>query len=334
MTDSIEGDPFDAYQPTRRERAVMAAYGVAGAIRSTIRHARRALFTMRPTYVPLAVAVLVVTPTAAAMATWATLPGVGGGMRMRGEMRVEAAGEAGAERARDLATAAHAAATATARAAIGERMPFSPAVPPMAVAPAGDEDPPAWITPGVLAIWPDVVAAAHGVAEWYGVPMDAHVWGALVTRECPTGDGACESYAGAFGPSQLMPETAAAIEAETGLRCTQRNPVDIPTNLRCGAYYLAGRIRDNAWAWTVTDEEPAILLGAIEYNDGRRTGYNAAAAAVKGGGDACAAIPRHLDPSIYCYHVQERWRATLAERGTAPGGGQELPQLEAMEVGR
>lgn len=231
-----------------------------------------------------------------------------------------------AERARDLATAAHDAATATARAAHGERLPFSPASPPIAVAPAGDDVPPDWLTPGVQVLWPSIVDAAHGVAEWYGAPLDAHVWAALVTRECPTGDAACESYAGAFGPSQLMPETAAGIEAETGLRCTERHPVDIPTNLRCGAYYLAGRIRDNAWAWSEADEEPAILLGAIEYNDGRRTGYNAAAAAVKAGGDACGAIPRHLDPSIYCYHVQERWRQTLAQRAAADG----LPHLEAL----
>ena len=313
-------DPAVTYAPTGREKAAWVAWAIVSVpVAWALRRGRACLTTPRPSWQTLAHVAFVVFCGVwlyRGLTRWPVTADAS--TTVRGPMP---AGTAGAERLRDLATASHDAATATARAARGERMPMAPGLPAIAVAPAGDERAPSWLTPGVRALWPDVVDAAHGVSEWYGVPLDAHVWAALVTRECPTGDAACESYAGAFGPSQLMPETAAAIEAQTGLRCTERNPVDIPTNLRCGAYYLTGRIRNNAWAWSADNEEPAILLGAIEYNDGQRAGYNAAAAAVKAGGDACAAIPRHLDPSIYCYHVQERWRASMAERGAVAMAG-------------
>lgn len=308
MTDSIEGDPFANYQPTRREHLVMAAYGLAGAIRSTIRHARRALFTMRPTWAPLLAAVLVVTPTAAAMATWATLPGVGGGMRMRGEMRVSADSRVPVADASDGI-----AATATA----------DPRLQPTA-APGGPDDgtPPTWLPDGLAPWWLDIVAAAHE----HG--LDSHAWGAIVAQECPWGDPACGSYAGAQGLAQVMPATAAEIEAATGLPC-RAGATDGPTSLRCGAWYFAERVRSQADLWRTSDDDEAILLIAAGLYNGGQCGLGIRAAVQSGAADVCAAATCS-ETRTYCYAFRDRWRITLAERGVDTEPGAALPQLEAM----
>lgn len=308
MTDSIEGDPFDAYayQPTRRERAVMAAYGLAGAIRSTVRYARRALFTMRPTYVPLAVAVLVVTPTAAAMATWATLPATKDGMRMRGEMRVSADSRVPVADASDGI-----AATATADPRL------QPTAAPMGdyAAPGGPDDgtPPTWLPEGLAPWWLDIVAAAHE----HG--LDSHAWGAIVAIECPWGDPNCGSPAGARGLAQIMAGTAVDIAAKSGLPCGSQ-PFDGSTSLRCGAFHFAELLRQNADIWRPGDELPALLAAAVSYNSGagaqpRRAVREAATT----GGDLCAGVA-FTETANYCRRYRESWTATVAERGSAVEG--------------
>lgn len=314
-----DSDPFDtyAYQPTRRERAVMAAYGLAGATRSTIRHTRRALFTMRPTWAPLLAAVLVVTPTAAAMATWATLPGVGGGMRMRGEMRVEAASE-------------------------DNQIPSGPTPtadprlqPGYYAAPAGPPDlgPPSFLTLGLLPHWPDIDRAAreHGLDPW--------AWAAVVVIECPEGVNSrpapsCQYANGsdAGGLAQVTGGTAATIAAQSGYPCVV-DRFDPVTSLRCGAFHFRDLLRATGSIWTPDDELPALQLASIAYNAGAGSAaYGGAKASAASGGDACAGIPQGWDVQThrYCAAIRDMWGVALAARGAGePDGGPALPHLEA-----
>lgn len=181
---------------------------------------------------------------------------------------------------------------------------------------------PGWLPGGLARWWPDIVAAAHE----HG--LDSHAWGAIVAQECPWGDPACGSHAGAQGLAQIMPMTAADIEAQTGLPC-RTSAHDGPTSLRCGAWYYAARVRDYADLWTPGDDEPTLLAAAAAYNGGSLPASDVRRAAENGADDLCAGV-RYAETRAYCYAYSERWRATLAERGAGPGGPVGLPQLEAM----
>ena len=206
----------------------------------------------------------------------------------------------------------------------------TPAPPPMLqyAAPGGPDDgtQPTWLPAGLAPWWLDIVAAAHE----HG--LDSHAWGAIVAQECPWGDPACGSHAGAQGLAQIMPATAADIEVQTGLPC-RAQATDGPTSLRCGAYYFAARVRDNGDLWqSPADDEGVLLAAAAAYNGGGPPSQDVRAAVQAGAGDVCAGV-RFNETRTYCYAFRDRWRATLAERGTAPGepgSGPALPHLEAL----
>lgn len=203
----------------------------------------------------------------------------------------------------------------------------TPAPPPMLqyAAPGGPDDgtAPSWLPAGLAPWWLDIVAAAHE----HG--LDSHAWGAIVAQECPWGDPSCGSHAGAQGLAQVMPATAADIEAQTGLPC-RAQATDGPTSLRCGAWYFAQRVRDNGDLWqTPADDEAVLLAAAAAYNGGGPPSQDVRAAVQAGAGDVCASV-RFAETRTYCYAFRERWRATLAERGAAPDGGAALPHLEAL----
>ncbi len=199
-------------------------------------------------------------------------------------------------------------------------------LPPMLqyAAPGGPDDgtAPAWLPDGLAAWWPDIAAAAHE----HG--LDSHAFGAIIAQECPTGDASCTSYVGASGLAQLMPATAADIEAATGL------DTSTPTgNLRGGAWYFAARVRDNGDLWTEGNDEPALLAGAAAYNGGDAPRQDVRRAAQSGADDLCAGV-RYAETRTYCYAFRDRWRATLSERGTAPGEPGSGPALPHLEAGR
>jgi len=212
-------------------------------------------------------------------------------------------------------------------------------------APGGPDDgtPPDWLPAGLAPWWLDIVAAAHE----HG--LDSHAWGAIVAQECPWGDPACGSHAGAAGLAQIMPATAADIEANTGLPC-RAMAHDGPTSLRCGAWYFAARVRDNGDLWqSPADDEVVLLAAAAAYNGGGNPAADVRRAAQAGAADVCAGV-RFDETRAYCYAFRDRWRATLAARGAtstdapaadaapwqAPWGPRVAPgvPLAYLEVGR
>lgn len=304
--------PNDYRQSTRKEAIVWIA---AACLTVTGRWLARQLAARRPTWAVLACASVVV----AGLLAW------------RGQLvsnaytfglsRVEAAsersGDSGSLPADARYTSADVMATAAAVVALNappasaQDDPMAPLVPdaPMSeyAAPGGPDDgtPPSWLPDGLAAWWPDIVAAAHE----HG--LDSHAWGAIVAQECPTGDAACQSYAGASGLSQLMPATAADIEAQTGI------DTSTPTgNLRGGAWYFAQRVRDNADLWTAGNDAPTLLAAAAAYNGGALPSQDVRQAAKAGAADLCAGV-RYAETRVYCYAYADRWAQTLAERGAA-----------------
>lgn len=187
--------------------------------------------------------------------------------------------------------------------------------PPMLrhAAPGGPDDgtPPGWLPDGLARWWPDIVAAAHE----HG--LDSHAWGAIVAQECPTGDPACGSHAGARGLAQIMPATAADIEASTGLPC-RAGAHDGPTSLRCGAWYYAERVRDAGDLWqSSADDEGVLLVAAAAYNGGGLPASDVRRAVAAGAADVCAGV-RYAETALYCRAFRDRWRQTLVERGGGP----------------
>lgn len=182
--------------------------------------------------------------------------------------------------------------------------------------------PPSWLPAGLSPWWGDIAATAHANG------LDSHAWAAIVSQENPWGDPNATSPAGARGLGQLMPATAADIEAKTGL------DTSTPTgNLAGGAWYYAERVRDNADLWTEGNDEPALLAGAAAYNGGDAPRQDVRRAAQAGADDLCAGV-RYAETKIYCIAFRDRWRATLAERGTAPGEPGSGPALLHLEAGR
>lgn len=182
--------------------------------------------------------------------------------------------------------------------------------------------PPSWLPAGLSPWWGDIAATAHANG------LDSHAWAAIVSQENPWGDPSATSPAGARGLGQLMPATAADIEAKTGL------DTSTPTgNLAGGAWYYAERVRDNADLWTAGNDEPALLAGAAAYNGGDAPRQDVRRAAQAGADDLCAGV-RYAETRTYCYAFRDRWRATLSERGTAPGEPGSGPALPHLEAGR
>jgi len=86
----------------------------------------------------------------------------------------------------------------------------------------------------------------------------------LAAIECPAGEG-CVSAAGARGLAQLMPDTAAYVERQTGWPCSTRH--DPLTSLRCGGWYYAELVAESG----------SYAVAGIGYHDGQWSrGYRAA----------------------------------------------------------
>jgi hypothetical protein len=259
------------------------------------------LATRRPTWTVAGVALVVAVPLVTAAATWAALPATTGGRVLRlpmGEGVVSAASEAGPT-ADPLLQPGHYSAPGD-DATVG---------PPMLqhAAPGGPDDGamPGWLPAGLEPWWLDIVAAAHE----HG--LDSHAFGAIVAQENPWGNPAAVSPAGASGLAQLMPATAADIAGKSGIDVTT------PTgNLRGGAWYYAARVRDAGDLWqSPADDEGVLLVAAAAYNGGGPPAADVRAAVRAGAGDVCAGV-RYRETRTYCYAFRDRWRQTLAERGT------------------
>lgn len=222
--------------------------------RATLRSARRALLTMRPTWAPLLAAVVVVTPTAAAVATWATLPPTGGVLHLpRVQMALGAASvnaAAGEPTAQPSATP-----TADPRLQPGYSDPAMP-VPARAM--------PQWL-PQSVTRWDTLIASA---AERHAV--DPALVAIVVLVESG-GNPMAVSPAGATGLMQVMPLTAGDIARNRGL-----GPFDV-ARLRdpavCvdfGTWYLSKQLL----AFGISDDpdwQTSVERAAAAYNGGPGT---------------------------------------------------------------
>ncbi len=315
------------------------------AVRSTLRNTRRALLTMRPTWAPLLAAVVVVTPTAAALATWATLPPTGGALHLPRVQMALGVGSVGAAAAEPTATA-------------DPRLQPTPASAGMYASPGGPPDigPPSYLTPGLVPHWPQIDRAAreHGLDPW--------AWAAVVVVECPLGVNSlpvpsCQYNNGSLagGLAQITDDTADVIAGQSGYPCRAQK-FDPMTSLRCGAFHFRDLLAASG-VWRADDELPALQVASIAYNAGAgSSAYRGARAEAQAGRDVCGGIPGGFDSQThrYCAMMAEMWGVALAERGTAPADapaaaapwrspwgprgapGVAVPYLQAMngEVGR
>lgn len=226
------------------------------AARSTLRNTRRALLTMRPTWAPLLAAVVVVTPTAAAVATWATLPPTGGVLHLpRVQMSL---GATSVDAASGEATAAEEVApTATADPRLQPGYSEGDAPPPASeaeAAPAGDPLP-VWLPHTVTRWEPNIRAATsrHGV--------DPALVAIIMTVES-AGNPLAGSHAGAQGLMQVVSRWHPRILEGGG-------PFDPDHNLDVGTAFLADLLRlyavdgDEAAGWQAT-----VQRAAAAYNGG------------------------------------------------------------------
>lgn len=168
--------------------------------------------------------------------------------------------------------------------------------------------PPAVMPEAVRAWCAEIDAAADAWA------MDPRAMALVVIQECPWADAACESPMGAQGLAQIMPTTAPEIAAATGLPCTAgRNGVtlDPATNLKCGAWYYAQRLRDAAPAWHAGDEAAHVAIAASGYNGGPGQGARALAA-WRNGGHPCEAVGLPSETRDYCRAFYDRWQLMTA----------------------
>lgn len=314
----IDDTPIPADPTTRREAVVWIAAAVA---MIAARFAVRQLTARRPVWAVLAIALAV----AAGAWAWRADTVTVGAEHVNAASADNQKASGAAPHADPLLQDGYADPTAGEDDRAANDDPMAPLVPDAPAsdytAPGGPDDgtPPTWLPDGLAPWWGDIVAAAHENG------LDSHAWAAIVAIECPWGDPACGSQAGAKGLAQIIDGTAATIEAASGLPCTSQ-PYDGPTSLRCGAHYFAGLLRDNADLWTPGDELPALLAAAVSYNAGpgaqpRRAVRDAA----RVGGDLCAGVA-FSETQSYCVRYRDSWQETIAERGRggASGGGQEV----------
>lgn len=223
----------------------------ARVVRATLRSARRALLTMRPTWAPLLAAVVVVTPTAAAVATWATLPPTGGALHLP---RVQMALGASSVDAAAGEPAPHPSATATAdpRLQPGYIEPATP-VPARAM--------PRWLPPSVTR-WEALIADAAGRHD-----VDPALVAIIVLVESG-GNPMAVSPAGATGLMQVMPLTAGDIARTRGLGAF--DAADLRDPVVCvdfGTWYLSKQLL----AFGISDDpdwQTSVERAAAAYNGG------------------------------------------------------------------
>lgn len=89
----------------------------------------------------------------------------------------------------------------------------------------------------------------------------------LLSIECPSGDPACLSYAGARGLFQVMPGTARGIEIATGFPCTSQ-AYDPQTSINCGSWYFAQQMRLASALWSPGRDSDLLGAAGMLYNGG------------------------------------------------------------------
>ncbi len=158
---------------------------------------------------------------------------------------------------------------------------------------------PAWLGGGVLSHESAIRTAAREL------DLDPLALAVLVSIECPSGDAACTSYAGARGIAQVMPETAATIQGVTGYPCSTA-PHDPLTSIRCGGWYFREGLRQASGVWRAGDESAALGAAGIGYNAGH--GYIPVALSyVRSGGFVCDA-PVPAQSRAWCNLFVDAWK--------------------------
>lgn len=165
---------------------------------------------------------------------------------------------------------------------------------------------PAWMPAGVLTH----EATIHQVAAETG--LDPLALAILVAIECVTGDPYCTSPDGARGLGQVMPGTAADIEAATGYPCTAQ-PYDPLTSLQCGGWYFVQAMRAAGALWSPDLERYAIGAAGIGYNSGPGN-IPHVVRHVRAGGDPCTtphpdsfSAQNWEQPLSWCRQALDMW---------------------------
>ena len=315
-------DPAVTYAPTGREKAAWVAWAIVSVpVAWALRRGRAYLTTPRPTWHTLAHVAF-----ALFCGVWAYRGLARPWAVTVGATRAEASsvpfargplplGTEDVERARDMATAAHDAATATARAAYG------PGGMVMPVDPAGaldDGSPPSWLSAALSPYWGDIAGAAHERG------MDSHWLALVIQQENPQAKTGFVSFDGGHGIGQIQRETAALIESQSGLPCTTQW-ADATVSIRCAAFYFRTALDNGASLATASNPEPMILMGVAGYNSGHSRGVDSAItrqlrrALESGADDPCAAIGNRYTAQ-YCRNTRERWSQTLRDRSAIHQG--------------
>jgi hypothetical protein len=158
---------------------------------------------------------------------------------------------------------------------------------------------PEWLGAGVMAHERDIRTAAREL------DLDPLALAILVSIECPSGNAACTSYAGARGIAQVMPGTAATIQGVTGYPCAT-SPHDPLTSIRCGGWYFREGLRQASGVWRAGDEAPALGAAGIGYNAGH--GYiGVVVSHVRAGGYVCDA-PAPAESRKWCNLFVDAWK--------------------------
>lgn len=158
---------------------------------------------------------------------------------------------------------------------------------------------PPWMPAGVLIHEATIKRAARDVG------LDPLALAILAAIECPSGNAACTSYVGARGIAQIMPQTAATLEMQTGFPCTSMAH-DPLTSLRCGASYYVQGLRAASALWRQGREVDAIGAAGIGYNAGNGM-IPRVVQHVQAGGYVCDA-PVPAESRRWCSMATDMWR--------------------------